>query len=161
MNRTVLTATAAAMLVACVDDGGAPEGAQLLVPDQVGVYWDDGFDATDDGVGSMVPVDLMVYEGLTGEPLEAIDLDLTPSSDDIELLSADGIEVVASDCRDCVWDAMRDRYLAWGDDVGATRTDSDGLARIYVWIDHFPTDEALFFEVGMGEVTAQVDVYPD
>jgi hypothetical protein len=161
MTRTVLTATAAAMLVACVDDGGAPEGAQLLVPDEVGVYWDDGFDGTDDGVGSLVPVDLMVYEGLTGEPLEAIDLDLAASTDDLTLIASDALEVVGSDCRECVWDATRDRYLAWNAESAATRTDSDGLARIYVWVDHFPAGEPLYFEVGMGDFTAQVDVYAD
>ncbi|MEZ4323211.1 MAG: hypothetical protein R3F61_37450 [Myxococcota bacterium] len=159
MNARFLTITAAsALLVACVDDGGAPEGAQLLAPDRVEVNWDVGFDDTDDGVGAMVPVDLMVYEGTTGLPLEDIELTLTASSDDIELVHADAIEVLQSDCMTCVWDAMRDRYIDWEGAASTTQTDTDGLARIYVWVDSFPPVDDLFFEVGMGELTSHVDI---
>lgn len=161
-RRPFLTIAAAALMVACVDEGGAPEGAQLLAPDRVEVNWDDGFDAVEDGVGAMVPVDLMVYEGATGEPLDAIDLALSPSTDDIELVRAEAIEVLQSDCTSCVWDAMRDRYLDWATDAQSAQTDSDGLARVYVWVDSFPPDEDLFFEVGMGdEVPFQVDILED
>ncbi|MCB9678363.1 MAG: hypothetical protein H6737_24890 [Alphaproteobacteria bacterium] len=156
--RPLLPVAAAAMLVACVDDGGAPEGAQLLVPDRVEVNWDDGFDATGDGVGAMVPVDLMVYEGTTGEPLEAIDLELVTSTDEIELVESESIEVLHSDCTACVWDAMRDRYVGWASPTTRTQTDSDGLARVYVWVDSFPPAEPLYFEVGMGDETAQVEI---
>ena len=154
--RPLVPIAAAAMLVACVDDGAAPEGAQLLAPDRVEVNWDEGFDATDDGVGAMVPIDLMVYEGTTGEPLEAVDLELVPSSVDIELVSE--VEVLQSDCTACVWDAMRDRYVDWPDTAASIQTDSDGLARVYAWVDSFPPEEPLFFEVRMGSETAQVDI---
>ena len=156
--RSLLIVTLATTLVACVDDDGAPEGAQLLAPERVEVNWDEGFNALDDGVGAMIPVDLMVYEGTTGEPLEAIDLALSPSGDSIALIQPDDIDVLTSSCGDCVWDSMRDRYIDWRQGTRSVQTDSDGLARVYVWVDRFPIDEPVFFDVEMGSTTVQVDI---
>lgn len=156
--RRWIPIAAAIPLMACVDDGSAPEGAQLLAPERVEVNWDAAFDEIEDGVGAMVPVDLMVYEGATGEPLEGIDLAFERTN--LDLVEASAIEVLSSDCSDCVWDAMRDRYVDWPASTLATQTDADGLARVYVWVDSFAGD-APFFEIEMGETLAQVDLLPE
>jgi hypothetical protein len=125
-------------LVACVDDGTAPEGARLLLPDAVTVNWDEAFNGVDDGVGTMVPVDLMVYEGSTGEPLEQVDILFAALAPGAEILAAPDITVVSAACSSCVWDAGRDRYVSWRAGTSSARTDEDGLARVYVWVDAFP-----------------------
>lgn len=151
MNRLPLILIGAAALIGCSEEGRTSVGAQLLVPDSVEVRWDDRLNQSADGLGILVPVDLMVYEGATGEPLDFVRLDVNTSADAV-VLDLDDVEPLASDCVDCVWDSGRDRYVVLPDPNDAQQpllTDADGLARIYVWIDAFPTaqNELLPIEV--------------
>lgn len=144
MNRTSLLAASLVLAVACAEDARTAEGAQLLVPEAVQVEWDDQFSEADD-VGLLVPVDLMVFEGSSGEPLDFVRVTVGAEAG-AQVLELDAVEMVPTDCDDCVWDAGRDRYVVLPADgaPAADRTvltDADGMARIYVWIDAFPTDE--------------------
>lgn len=132
---------ALALTVACSEDGRTAEGAQVLVPDAIDVAWDDRLNDEADGLGLLVPVDVMVYEGSTGEPLELVRLRVDAGAGSV-LVDSEDVGSYASDCLDCVWDAGRDRYLLLPDatEPPALLTDSDGMVRIYVWIDAFPTD---------------------
>lgn len=125
-------------LTGCVGDRAVPEGAQLLLPDAVKVNWAPGFNAVDDGVGALVPIDLMVFERSSGRPLDLVDLSFAPLSAGAELLAPGDITLASSDCWSCVWDASRDRYLDWRAGTSSAQTDEDGLARVYVWVDAFP-----------------------
>lgn len=141
MNRLSLILLGTAVLAGCSEEGRTSVGAQLLVPDHVEVRWDDRLNLGSDGLGILVPVDLMVYEGATGEPLDMVRLDVNAGPEAI-VLDLDDVEPLASDCVDCVWDSGRDRYVVLPDADAQQRpllTDADGLARIYVWIDAFPT----------------------
>ncbi|MEZ4236132.1 MAG: hypothetical protein R3F59_08215 [Myxococcota bacterium] len=61
----VLLATTLA-LAACGTEAGSPE---LLLPQEVHVAWEGAYNGVDDGLGALVPVDVMAYDGATGEPL--------------------------------------------------------------------------------------------
>jgi hypothetical protein len=56
-------------LVAC---GQEAVEAELLLPEEVTVGWDRAYNGRDDGLGALVPVDVMVYEGTTGNPLPGV-----------------------------------------------------------------------------------------
>lgn len=142
MKPTSVLLPALLFAVACSEDGRTADGAQVLVPDAVDVAWDDRLNATGDGLGMLVPVDVMVYEGTTGEPLELVRLRIE-TDDGAILLDPEAVESQPGDCADCVWDAGRDRFLLLPDEASEPApllTDADGMARIYVWIDAFPTD---------------------
>ena len=156
--RHIVVAASALMMVACVDDGFTGDEAQLLVPDHIAVQWDDSFNGEADGLGALIPVDLMVYEGGSGEPLGQVDLRLDT---DIDVINDGAIDVLASDCLDCVWDSGRDRYVDWGATTSSVQTDDDGLARVYLWIDAFAGDQPLTVDVEMGRVSAPIEVERD
>lgn len=150
MNRSPLSLALAFAIVAssgCVDDGVAPEGARLLLPDAVRVTWDDAFNGVDDGLGTLVPVDLMVYDGATGEPLELVDIRFAALAPAAEILAPSDIDLASGACRTCVWDAGRDRYLGWRVGTSSAQTDDDGLARVYVWVDAFPSRDGVLAPV--------------
>ncbi len=132
------------VLAACSEDGRPADGAQLLVPDEVEVEWDARLNEADDGLGMLVPVDLMVYEGSTGEPLELVRIEVDAGGW-ATVLDPDTVEAQHVDCDHCVWDAGRDRYVALSApeaDRPPLLTDADGMLRLYFWIDTFPTDGA-------------------
>ncbi len=147
MNRslgTILLLLAAA----CVEDESVPGGAQMLLPDDVLLHWDGSFNGADDGLVALVPVDVMVYESESGEPLEAVRVDLYTDAASTFMVPSEGVSAAdVDDCLDCVlsWDAYRDRYLVVDErDLTPTplrlETDEDGLARAYVWVDAFPSE---------------------
>src|SRR5262245_22971360 len=65
-TSTSLVPIAAVLLAACGSDPAEPE---LLLPDEVGIAWEDVYNGIDDGLGALVPVDVMAYDGASGEPL--------------------------------------------------------------------------------------------
>lgn len=101
-------------LIACGEED-ARVGARLLVPDNVSLHWDPSFNGEGDGLGALVPVDVMVYEARTGEPMDRVEL-LLEASDEATwvLLEEDFVVVEPALCGDCsfLWDARRDQYLA-------------------------------------------------
>lgn len=157
----------AMMLVACADQDGS-HGAQLLVPDDVVLHWDESFNGEDDGLGALIPIDVMVYDGLSGEPLAGTEVLLeTPGGGTWLLLEEDVLvgdpdedgDVVDMEGdasppdvpspRDHLWDARRDQYFALQlteveADLGriSLETDLQGLSRVYVYVDAFSWDDA-------------------
>jgi hypothetical protein len=168
---TVRAWIAALVLVqACDDDLSA--GPRLLAPEEVSFAWDEAWDEADDGLLALVPLDVMVYDGATGEPRADAELALRVSGG--ALLPVEAVEAGEDGCADCVWDAWSDLPVrlfgvasvsgvagdgaqAWSSvavagsaadgwvDVhisgtpGLTglnlRTDTRGLARVYVVVD--------------------------
>jgi hypothetical protein len=62
-----------ALILTVVVAACAPElGSEVLVPDQVPVVWDAAYNGVDDGLGALVPVDVMVYDGETGQPIPGL-----------------------------------------------------------------------------------------
>ena len=144
MNRlAILTA----VLVGCAVEESA-SGPQLLIPDVVTVDWDSSLNEIDDGLIALVPVDVMVYDSQSGEPMGGVELELLGTAPDTLLLSSDEIQSIAlSDDRDdasqegVAWDVWRDRYVQLDSvelfDRLLVSTDATGLARIYVVVDRF------------------------
>jgi hypothetical protein len=144
MNRNVLLVLVAA-LGACASDVAASDGAQLLVPFDIEFSWNEAYNEADDGLVAVLPLDVMVYDGATGEPLFA---ELEVSSVDARFLEPMQLGAGAPGCEACVWDAFRDEYVEFPRDaVGepvTIETDADGFARLYALVDVLPEREGLF-----------------
>ncbi|MCA9572030.1 MAG: hypothetical protein KC656_29530, partial [Myxococcales bacterium] len=78
-------------------------------------------------------------EGSTGEPLGLVRIDVQASAGATVIGAGTG-DTHSGDCSACVWDAGRDRYvlLPGAHDDAPLLTDTDGMARVYLWIDAFP-----------------------
>jgi len=146
-----------------------PAEAELLVPEDIELHWDRAFNGVDDDLVALVPVDVMVYESESGEPLGGVALEIETDQSLLELLPFDAVSPLdADDCegRPCLWDARRDRYLDIGAGLSGLEppllTDVDGLARFYVLVDGFPGQEASYEPVpvvvsmGVHEATFQL-----
>jgi len=143
MTRLSSFITLGFLAVGCADDAGP----RLLLPNDVEVTWEQAYDREDDGLGALVPVDVMAYDPASGEPLGDVELLLWAEDGVAWPVAGDDVAVVDPDsCPDCelMWDATRDQFL----DVVpvaesiALRTDGDGLARLYVFVDTFPAGSA-------------------
>lgn len=142
---------------ACVPVG---DEVGLLIPSEVDVAWDARFDAIDDGRVALVPVDVLVYAASSGSPVADAQVGVAVVGGEVGLVDPDGVSwlddpsgadadlpdpACASSSELClgfapVWDAWRDRYAVLRDDPAASmglRTDADGMARTYVWVDGF------------------------
>lgn len=166
----------------CIDGGEvALDGAHLLLPDDLEVHWDEAYNAEQDGLGALVPVDVMAYEPTTGAPLAGVGLMLQPSDSATLALPDDAVLRVEPDgCTDCgvLWDAVRDQYVLLGDDdetyAGALEdgwggglllsTDADGVARAHLYVDAFPRGPegfaAMTVLVSAGEVDGSFELIP-
>jgi hypothetical protein len=168
MNRALVLA-AAVLLGACSDEEARLEGAQLLAPFSVEFSWNEAYNRPGDALVAVVPVDLMVYDGATGEPVRAA-LELEASR--VAFVDPRHVGAGAPDCTECVWDAHSDEYLEFP--VGALQarmtveTDRDGLARVYAVVDVVQAQEALagggfvpvVLSVTLGDEQAYVDLVP-
>ncbi len=131
-------------VAACEEESGIA----ILPPDDVELHWDAAFNAEEDGLVGVVTVDVMVYEALTGAPLEGVpvvlDAELASLLRPEGVLPADewcALDETSALCDGLVWDAWRDQYLAIDglDDGPVTLwTDADGLGRATVYVDAFP-----------------------
>lgn len=115
---------------------------QLLVPSEVEVDWDEAFNGADDDIAALVPVDVMVYDGLSGEPVVGEEVVIRTNASGVRLLHVDTVRTADVDQDDTVWDVWRDRYVSLDEGADpalalAARTDSTGLARVYVMVDEF------------------------
>lgn len=135
-------------LTACGSDATVGGDAQLLVPDDVTLHWDASFNGVDDGRALLLPVDVMVYQGGTGEPIEGATIQLGGTDPGAMLLRPDAVQMVGPDqpVDGAWWDAWSDRYFAFAPDMHPTSrlvvdTDATGLARVYVFVDRFPVDD--------------------
>jgi hypothetical protein len=126
--------------VACVDE----EQPRLLVPDGIEVAWEEAYNLDGDGLGALVPVDVMAYDGASGEPLAGVELLVWTEDDGAWPVPTEGVWLVdpeSSDEEAAFWDAARDQFvmLERGDDPLTLVTDASGMARGYVYVDTFPT----------------------
>jgi len=167
MKHTLLVATIA-VLTACGPEGVQGE-SQLLVPEDLELHWDASFNRMDDGLAILLPVDVMVYDGTSGEPLDGVALELRGTSPGAMLVFPEAITLVGPEDTESDglwWDAWRDRYFVFDAEenlgpslVLQTETDATGLARVHVFVDSFPEDDLEFggfapapVTVSMGEV---------
>jgi hypothetical protein len=147
MNRFSLTLSVQVLPVLALGAcGEASEEVELLLPEEVSVEWDRAYNAQDDGLGALVPVDVMVYEGATGDPLPHVQLAVWTDSvsawpvpvDEVWLLAAGEVEREMPGLVQA-WDATRDQFVAFEPMEGIElRTDEGGVARLYVYVDAFP-----------------------
>lgn len=156
---------------ACVPQVAA-DGAALLVPEDVELHWDDSYNAVEDDLGALVPVDVMVYDPNTGEPLESEVFQLRGAG--VRFVTAD--EDVLFDPNPCgppcVWDAYRDQYVEvdvrMGRDSAESSvilsTDELGLGRVHVFVDAFPEEgdgfSAIPVHVSLGGVVDTFFIIP-
>ena len=118
---------------------------ELLVPDAVAVEWSEAYNAAGDGLGAVVPVDVMVYDGASGAPLPGVVLHLTTEHDGTWILLPDAVSD-ASETSDERWfDVRHDRFVAFTtpevERVAGSATlvsGPDGVARATVFVDRFP-----------------------
>lgn len=133
----------------------AGDDAEVLAPEDGSVSWNASFNAVDDRVVAVVPMDVMVYAPATGAPVAGAEVTVTVPAPTAALVLPDALrwEDAAScggDDASCgaIWDAVSDDYVtvdAGG--LAASRTvwtDDDGLARSAIWIDAFPVDAGVF-----------------
>ncbi|MFT7521581.1 MAG: hypothetical protein ACI9MC_003732 [Kiritimatiellia bacterium] len=146
MIRLVAIASILFAATACVVDEA---GETLLVPADVEVQWDGAFNAVDDGLGVVFPVDIMVYDGVSGEPHEGVTIDVQATGDAYVLTDAELVLVDPEDCAGCTvfWDSWRDQYYALDMDIGSLDsarhvTGAEGLTRVFVLVDSFSNDGA-------------------
>jgi hypothetical protein len=157
MKTLLAIASIATLASACVfeaEDGVS--GDTLLVPADLELQWDASFNAVDDGLGAVIPVDVMVYDGATGEPRVAVEIELRPGGAASVLSEGELVRVDPDACDGCAlfWDAWRDQYYAIEVDleeatVTRLRTGPEGLVRAYVVIDSFDADGAGFAPVAV------------
>lgn len=130
-------------------------GAQLLVPDQVRIDWDASYNAVDDGLGALIPLDVMVYDGATGRPLSDVGVTLFVDDDEevaaVPVQAADFLDPTAPEAAEALWDSRHDQYFRLhvpsdtdGGRTVAQATDAAGLARWYLYVDAFPGDPSAF-----------------
>jgi hypothetical protein len=136
MKRLVVPASVSLVGAACVDE----EQPRLLAPDGIEVVWEEAYNLDGDGLGALVPVDVMAYDGASGEPLAGVELVVWTDGDGAWPVPTDGVWLVDPDVEPAFWDAARDQFvmLELGDDPLTLFTDSSGLARSYIYVDTFP-----------------------
>ena len=158
------------LLVGCaVED--SEMGPQLLVPDEVPVDWDASLDGVDDGLVALVPVDVMVYDSQSGDPLDGMEIELIGDAPDTLLAHVD--DVFAATAPDesgddvvegAMWDAWRDRYVTVADDAPSERltvsTDSTGLARVYVVVDRLSARQSATVLVRSDDLEHTIQLRP-
>jgi hypothetical protein len=128
---------------------------ELLAPDAVSVAWAESYNESGDGLGALVPIDVMVYDGASGQPLAGVSLQLSTEHDGTWILPADAVvrgvhraddvSSATGPSSELVWDARHDRYLELGVDSSRLAAGSatfatgpDGVVRAQVFVDHFP-----------------------
>lgn len=163
MNRLPLIIAGLVATTACsVDPGVNPDGARLLVQERVEVDWDRSFDGLDDGIGTLLPVSVHVYDGATGEPLGGVEVALQSGSSGVRPVLVDEVLAVDPDTCGCdaVWDVWADDFyeLALSEhpaELEGALTDEDGMLRVYLYVDALPDPR------DGGDVTVAVDIGVD
>lgn len=155
----------AAILFAAACGVDAEEGVDLLVPSDVEFSWNEAYN--DEGLAAVIPLDVMVYERESGEPVAGTWVQL--SSDAASFVQVE--RVVAGDpaCATCVWDAYRDEYVELPDDARemplVVATDATGLARVYAVVDEVQGSvqgfEPVQVNVQLGDRVERLRLLPD
>lgn len=126
-----------ALLGACATDGDlARGGATVLMPPEVEFQWNEAYNQAEEGIVSILTVDVMVYDGLSGEALPQWPVELEVDSAILAL--PEDLERSDELCDWCVWDAERDRYVSFDESLDSqltVTTDEAGIARVVVIVD--------------------------
>jgi hypothetical protein len=113
-------------------------------------------------------MDLMVYDGISGEAIEAIRLDISLAGGEGLVVPPEAVGFLdVEECSECeyLWDSYRDQYfvLPGGDSALSNslslETDATGLARVYVFVDAFDEEDfdvELDVRIDMGEISRHV-----
>lgn len=136
MKRLVPPMSLTLLAAACVEE----EQPRLLIPHGIEVAWEEAYNLEGDGLGALVPVDVMVYDGGTGEALGNMPLEVWTEHDGAWPVPAEGVFLVVDpELEPAFWDASSDQFvtLETGDDPLGMMTDSTGLARGYLYVDSF------------------------
>ena len=128
---------------------------QILLPDSIEVEWDASYNRLADGLGAVVPVDIMVYDAASGDPLPGVELELQVKAPHAHLMQSTDVLPVVAPCSDCevVWDAFRDEYyempMDFADEATRIRLEADesGLANFYVVVDAFSGQPGAYLAV--------------
>lgn len=125
------------------------EEPRLLLPGEVRVAWETAYNGEEDGLGALVALDVMVYDGASGQPLGDVELLVWTEGDAAWPVPAEAVWVVdpdACDGCDALWDATHDEFVALEPVEGTLvlRTDDRGIARTYLYVDAFPAADADF-----------------
>lgn len=132
----------------CGQEPVASGGAQLLLPEEVEFHWNDAYNGDGDALAALVPFDVMVYDGESGEPIGWAAVEV--SGEHAKLVAAEWVqEAWVQDCGDCrrLWDVWRDDHVdlvAEPESTLTLSTDADGLVRVYAIVDSLPTDDEGF-----------------
>lgn len=152
VRRASATVLAFGVMVAgCVSEV-SPEGAQVLLPDATSFAWGAVYDAEDDGLVALVPLDVLVYDGFSGQPLAWADVTLRARAGDsgrVALVGAAQVDravpydrgvsgfgglgtpalgpVDGPEAGVLLWDVYRDEAVALSAD-GLDASATDGLA---------------------------------
>ena len=166
MNNLAAIASIALIASACALDteDGLAAGDTLLVPADVELQWDASFNAGDDGLGAVIAVDVMVYDGTTGEPRVGVPIEVQAGSDAAVLTEGELLRDDPDACEGCTlfWDAWRDQYYALDvelDDATVTRLrpGPEGLVRAFVVVDSVDIDGQGFAPVAVHVSTDGAD----
>lgn len=150
--------------MAALAAGCGTSSAELIVSYDSPPAWPEAYEAPGDGLGALVPVDVMAYDSETGEPLPNVKVTVWVEDDTLWPVPSEALVIVDPDeCPDCEpwWDAQRDEFieeLPYRASL-SRYTDEDGLVSLYVFVDAFPGPDAdygnfedLAVSVSMGTV---------
>lgn len=116
---------------------GREEVVEVYAPGDVEFRWNTAFNESDDGLTAVIPLDVLVFDEVTGAPLA--DVAVIWSSDGAAFADADGLRAADDRCDACVWDAWRDTFVEVLPGAlalpFAARTDADGLSRVHIVVD--------------------------
>ena len=150
----------------------APSHAKLMAPADINLAWSIAYNETDDGVGSLVLLDFLVYHEETGDPMDNIEVEILSSWGGAYLIPKTAVKIVPPpeelDPSDCdqdgdgnidedapdacswYWDSSADQYFelatefadAYHPNYLLAGTDEHGILRVWVYIDSMPVDSA-------------------
>ncbi|TVQ92184.1 MAG: hypothetical protein EA397_07430 [Deltaproteobacteria bacterium] len=163
MSRPLLLASLMVAASACALDSDE-HADTLLVPASVELHWNDAFNAVDDGLGAVVPVDIMVYDSASGEPRSDVSVQVRAPLGVAALTEGELVRLPPEWCVDCLlfWDAYRDHYYAMlVDPSDAVRTelqtDDEGLARVFLVVDSLDVEGGSFGSASVLVATEAAD----
>jgi hypothetical protein len=130
-------ATAAPTSDAVDPAAGTPH---VLAQSDVEFPWNAAYNQVDDHLAAVLPLDLMIYDGESGEPVPGVEVELSSTS--ATFVEADAVLSGTVDCDACLWDAYRDEYIDLPPEAGVeplvVTSDAAGLVRAYAVVDTLP-----------------------
>ena len=171
LMKNAVAASAVVLMSACLPPGTgveAPYSAALQLPEDITLSWDQEYNETDDGIGALILLDLLVYDSDSGSPLDNIRVEVMslwggiylipktavktvpgPEQPDPAECDADNngeIDVDAPDSCSWFWDTSGDQYIQLSSEYAGGRapnlmygaTDEHGLLRVHAYVDSMP-----------------------